>query len=127
MTARIGSLCTGTGALDTAVRSILGGRLAWVSDPDPGASVLLAHHYPDVPNHGDLTATDWANVGPVDVLTAGFPCQDVSSAGRRAGLRHGNRTGLWLHIVDIIDQRRPSLVVLENVRGLLSADADSAM
>lgn len=123
----IGSLCTGTGALDSAVQSVLDGELAWVSDPDPGASALLAHHYPEVPNLGDLTAVDWATVEPVDILTAGFPCQDVSSAGRRAGLRHGNRTGLWLHIVDIIDQLRPSLVILENVRGLLSADADSAM
>jgi DNA (cytosine-5)-methyltransferase 1 len=111
LTVRIGSLCTGTGALDSAVQSVLGGELAWVSDPDPGATALLAHHYPDVPNHGDLIGIDLATVERVDLLTAGFPCQDISSAGRRAGLRHGNRTGLWLHIVEIIDQLRPSLVV----------------
>jgi DNA (cytosine-5)-methyltransferase 1 len=122
---RTGSLCTGYGGLDAAVHEVLGGDLAWVADNDPGSSAILAHRLPSVPNLGDITATDWAAVEPVDVLTAGFPCQDVSCAGGRAGLREGNRTGVWAYVARAIGALRPSLVVLENVRGLLSAGADS--
>ena len=75
---RIAELCAGYGGLSMAVEQVLGGELAFVADNDPGASKILAHHYPGVPNHGDITTTNWAAVGPVDVLTAGFPCQDMS-------------------------------------------------
>jgi DNA (cytosine-5)-methyltransferase 1 len=122
----IGSLFSGYLGLDHALTDAIGPtRLAWVCDIDKAASRLLAHHHPDVPNLGDVTAVDWATVEPVDVLTGGFPCQDVSHAGRRAGLAPGTRTGLWARMADAIDHLRPSLVVAENVRGLLSARADS--
>src|SRR5699024_6888530 len=85
-----------------------------------------AHRYPDVPDHGDLTKIDWAGVEPVDILTGGFPCQDLSHAGRRAGLRPGTRSGLWMHMAYAINQLRPSLVVVENVRGLLSAKTETS-
>ena len=122
---KIGSLCSGYGGLDLAVHEVLGGELAWVADIDPGASAILAHRFPSVPNLGDIAATRWDEVEPVDVLTAGFPCQDVSCAGGRAGLREGNRTGVWAYVARAIDELRPSLVVLENVRGLLTFGADS--
>lgn len=82
---RIGSLCSGYGGLEMGVQAVLGGAVAWHCENDPDASRVLAHHWPDVPNHGDLRSTDWASVEPVDVVTAGFPCQPVSSAGRRKG------------------------------------------
>ena len=122
---RVGSLFTGYGGLDMAVHEVLGGDTAWVSDIDKGACKILAHRYPDVPNLGDITTVDWSQVEPVDVLTGGFPCQDVSHAGKRAGIRPGTRSGLWEHFAYAIDQLRPSLVVIENVRGLLSASAHS--
>ncbi|WP_420811832.1 DNA cytosine methyltransferase [Kutzneria albida] len=106
-----------------AVRSALGGDLAWYSEIDPAASKLLAHHHPGVPNLGDITAIDWDQVEPVDILAGGFPCQDVSSAGLRAGLAEGTRSGLWLHMATAIRTLRPRLVVVENVRGILSAKA----
>jgi DNA (cytosine-5)-methyltransferase 1 len=124
VTARIGSLCTGYGGLDDAVQQTFGGHLAWVADNDPGATAILAHHYPDVPNLGDITAIHWPDVPPVDVLTMGFPCQDVSVAGQRAGLLEGNRSGVWRHCARAIEALQPSLVVIENVPGLLSAPAD---
>lgn len=124
MNPRIGSLCSGYEGLGMAVQSVLGGELAWVADDSPGASAILAHHWPTVPNLGDITAVDWTAVEPVDVLCAGFPCQDVSAAGLRAGMRDGNRSGLWSYVAEAIAALRPPLVYIENVRGLLSAGAD---
>ena len=127
---RIGSLCSGYGGLDMATQSVFGGSVAWHCQYDPDdkhqyAAQILARHWPDIPNHGDITAVDWAAVEPVDILTAGFPCQDVSLAGLRAGIADGTRSGLWLHVARAIRELRPRLVVIENVRGLLSSQAHS--
>ncbi|MFF5495736.1 DNA cytosine methyltransferase [Streptomyces aquilus] len=129
---RVGSLCSGYGGLDMAVCDVLGASVAWHCQYDPDdkhqyAARILAHHWPDVPNHGDVTAVDWSQVEPVDVLTAGFPCQDVSLAGLRAGIAPNTRSGLWLHVARAISVLRPRLVVIENVRGLLSAKAVRGM
>ena len=61
---------------------------------------------------------------PVDVLCGGFPCQDVSSGGLRAGIRQGTRSGLWLEYARLIGEIRPKYVIIENVRGLLSLGID---
>ena len=114
---RIGSLCTGYGGLDLAVLAVLGGTLAWVADNDPAAARLLAARFPAIPNLGDITCLDWAAVPGVDVLTAGFPCQDISHAGRRAGIA-GPRSGLWRHIAVAVGGLRPRLVFVENVAAL---------
>ncbi|MEV7389578.1 DNA cytosine methyltransferase [Streptomyces sp. NPDC091215] len=138
MTPRIGSLCTGYGGLDMAVQSVLGATVAWHCQYEPPdkdgredtnqyAAQILAHHWPDIPNHGDLTKADWSAVEPVDIVTAGFPCQDVSLAGLRAGLADGTRSGLWRHVARAVEELQPSLVVIENVRGLLSAPADGGV
>ena len=124
MSARIGSLCSGYEGVGVAVTEVLGGELAFVADNDPGACKILAHRFPDAANLGDITETDWAEVEPVDILTAGFPCQDVSAAGKRAGLRKGTRSGVWIEVSYAIAALRPSLVIIENVRGLLTARGD---
>lgn len=124
---RIGSLFSGAGGLDLAVEHVTGGRTVWHCEADPDAAKVLAAHWPGVPNLGDITAVDWAAVEPVDVLCGGFPCQDVSAAGRRAGIASGTRSGLWLEYAEAINQLRPQLVVIENVRGLLSGYAHRAM
>ena len=110
-----------------AVEAVLGGEVTWVAEIDPDASRVLACRFPDAPNYGDISKVNWSAVEPVDILTAGFPCQDVSCAGARKGLRAGTRTGVWSHVAEAVGALRPSLVVLENVRGLLSAGADSDM
>jgi DNA (cytosine-5)-methyltransferase 1 len=122
---RIGSLFSGYGGLDLGVQAKLGGAVVWHAEVDPNASRVLAHHWPDVPNLGDITRVDWSQVDPVDVLTGGFPCQDVSSAGKRVGLRPGTRSGLWSQMAYVVSVLRPRLVIAENVRGLLSAPAAS--
>jgi len=118
-----GSLFSGYNGLGLGLGQVLDTELAWVSDIDKGACKILAHRYPDVPNIGDLTAVDWTTVEPVDIITGGFPCQDLSHAGKRAGMTADSRSGLWSYMHDAIRIIRPSLVVAENVRGLLSAEA----
>lgn len=120
---RIGSLFSGAGGLDMAVETAFGGHTVWHAEIDKAASKVLAHRWPDVPNLGSVTEIDWAAVEPVDVLCGGFPCQDVSAAGKRAGIKDGTRSGLWAVFAEAIDQLRPRFVVVENVRGLLSAQA----
>ncbi len=100
-----------------------GAQVAWVSEIDAAPSRILKARL-GVPNLGDITRIDWTHVEPVDVLTGGFPCQDVSIAGARAGIGGGTRSGLWSEFVRAIDALRPGLVVIENVRGLLSARAE---
>lgn len=127
MTLRVGSLCAGYGGLEEGVRSVLGGTIAWQSEIDPGACKILAHRYPGVPNLGDMTVVDWSTVEPVDVLCGGTPCQDLSHAGKRAGMSEGTRSNLWVAMREAIRILRPRLVVWENVRGAYSARADSEL
>ena len=122
-----GSLFTGAGGLEMGVQSVLPGRTLWHSDIDPGACKVIEHRWPDIPNLGDITTIDWATVPRVDVLTGGSPCQDVSTAGRRAGMHEGTRSNLWGAMREAIAVLRPSLVVWENVRGAYSACAASEM
>lgn len=115
---------TGAGMLDVAAMSLFDdASLAWHCENGRAASRVLAHHWPDVPNHGDVREIDWATTEPVDIITAGFPCQDVSTAGRQAGLTASTRSGLWSYVCVAIAAHRPRLVIIENVRGLLSAPA----
>jgi DNA (cytosine-5)-methyltransferase 1 len=120
---RIGSLFSGAGGLDMAVEAVFSGEVIWQSELDKAASKVLAYRFPAAPNLGDITAIDWSTVETPDVLCGGFPCQDVSAAGKRAGIKDGTRSGLWAVFADAIDQLRPPIVVIENVRGLLSARA----
>lgn len=113
---RIGSLFSGAGGLDMAVEEVFGGEVIWQAEVDKAASKVLAYRFPCAPNLGDITRIDWKTVEPVDVLCGGFPCQDVSAAGKRAGIKAGTRSGLWSVFAEAIDQLRPPLVVIENVR-----------
>ena len=112
------SLCSGYGGLDLAVEHVHGAHTAYVADIDADASTVLAHRFPDAPNLGDLTLIDWDDIEPVDILTAGYPCQPFSHAGRRQG-EHDERH-IWPEVLRAIRALRPGLVVLENVRGHLS-------
>ncbi|MYX16876.1 DNA cytosine methyltransferase [Streptomyces sp. SID8374] len=96
-----------------AVEEVFGGTTAWVSDIDPGASQILAHHWPDTPNHGDLTHTDWAAVEPVDILCGGYPCQPLSLAGQLNGT--ADARWIWPHIATALRVLRPRIAIFENV------------
>lgn len=124
---RIGSLFSGYGGLDLAVEEVFDARTVWFSELNEPVARVFAHHWPDAPNLGDITMIDWSKVEPVDVLCGGFPCQDVSTVGRMAGLAPGTRSGLWAHMATAIEALQPEWVVIENVRGLLSAPARRAI
>lgn len=112
-----GALFSGCAGLDVGLESV-GWRCAWQVENDPACSELLEQRFPGVPNYGDVTATDWAALPPVRALVGGFPCQDLSYAGRGAGLE-GERSGLYYFMADAVRAIRPELVLLENVPGLL--------
>ena len=122
---KIGSLFSGYGGLDLAVSAVTGGVVAWHCEWDAAPSKILEKHFPGVPNYRDVSLVDFTEVEPVDILTGGFPCQDLSLAGKRAGLKEGTRSGLWIEFARAIEELKPRLVVIENVRGLLSANAHS--
>ena len=114
-----GDLFSGIGGFALAARW-MGWRTAWFSEIDPFASRVLAHHWPDVTNYGDITRIDWATVEPVDILTAGFPCQPHSLAGKRLGA-HDDRD-LFDEVIRALTALRPRYLVLENVAGLLTSN-----
>ena len=80
---------------------------------------VLAKHWPGVPCYEDVTVADFGPVGPVDVVTGGFPCQDISFAGAGAGLA-GKRSGLFWHIIRTVCMVGQPKLLLENVAGLLN-------
>jgi len=84
---------------------------------DPFCQSVLRHHWPEVPIYGDVTTLE--PIGPVDVVTAGFPCQDISFAGKGAGLA-GDRSGLFWHILRAVRLVGRPTLFLENVAGLLN-------
>ncbi|GAA1485689.1 DNA cytosine methyltransferase [Brachybacterium fresconis] len=120
---RIGSLFSGYGGLDLAVEHATGGETVWFSELNENVARVFSHHWPDAPNLGDISTIDWGQVPPVDVLCGGFPCQDISTVGKQAGLAPGTRSGLWSFMAAAIEALQPRLVVIENVRGLLSTRA----
>lgn len=120
---RIGSLFSGYGGLDLAVEHVFNARTVWFSELNEPVARVFSRHWPEAPNLGDITTIDWSQVEPVDILIGGFPCQDVSTVGKRAGIAPGTRSGLWAHMATAIDVLQPQWVVIENVRGLLSSPA----
>jgi DNA (cytosine-5)-methyltransferase 1 len=126
-TTRIGSLCTGYGGLDVAVATVFGGSLVWCADNDRHVAVLLDVRYPDVPNLGDLTRFDWGTVESVDIVAAGFPCQDISYNGKGAGIEKGARSGIWKNIVTGLRLLRPKIVIVENVAAIRRRGLDRVL
>lgn len=105
-TIKIGSMFSGCDGLALAVQMVTLGRVVWHEEIEPHGLKVLEAHWPGVPNLGDVSAIDWAKVERPDVLVGGFPCQDISLAGKGAGIE-GERSGLWKCIVDAVRVLRP--------------------
>lgn len=114
-----GSLFTGVGGFDLGFERA-GLRCAWQVEADPACNDVLARHWPQVERLNDVRSVD-TGIAAVDLICGGFPCQDVSVAGRRAGLA-GKRSGLWHQFRRIVGEHHPRWVVVENVPGLLSSN-----
>lgn len=113
-------LCAGYGGLGMAVEALTGDKVAYVAESDEAASLVLAHRFPNAPNIGDITTYDWLQlVGLVDIVTAGFSCQDISNAGPREGIS-GSRSRIWKDVAKAVGVLRPRLVFLENVAAIRS-------
>lgn len=114
---KIGSLCSGYGGLDMAVEAYFNAETVWMCDNDKYASVVIKERW-NLPNLGDLKAVDWSTVEPIDILTAGYPCQPFSTAGQRKGEK--DERHIWPEIKTIISNLQPKFAILENVRGHLT-------
>jgi len=117
VTLTFGSLFSGIGGLDLGLERA-GMRCVWQSEIDPYCCKVLAKHWPDIPNIGDINDVDWRNVATVDVICGGYPCQPFSVAGARNGTNDPKH--LWPKFADAIRILRPRYALLENVTGHLN-------
>ena len=117
---KYGSVCSGVEAATVAWHP-LGWEPQWFSEIEKFPSAVLGHHYPNVPNHGDMTKfKEWPN-DPINLLVGGTPCQSFSVAGLRKGL-DDPRGNLMLTYLAIAARHKPKWVVWENVPGVLSSN-----
>jgi DNA (cytosine-5)-methyltransferase 1 len=117
---RYGSLFSGIGGLDLAFEQA-GFDVIWQVEKDKFCKKVLARHWPKVRRYSDVRRVGAKVLEPVEVITAGVPCQDVSIAGSRRGLA-GKHTGLVYHFARILQELRPGWFVFENVPGLFSSN-----
>jgi DNA (cytosine-5)-methyltransferase 1 len=122
---KFGSCFTGIGGFDLGFERA-GMRCAWQVEVDSACRRVLERRWPHVARLGDIRSVGGGELGAVDLVCGGFPCQDVSVAGRRAGL-DGARSGLFHEFVRILSELCPAWVVIENVPGLLSSRAGRDM
>jgi len=121
MALTVGSLFSGIGGLELGLERA-GMQVKWQVEIDDYCNKVLATHWPDVVRFRDVREVGAHNLDPVDLICGGFPCQDVSLAGKRLGLE-GERTTLWSEFARLIREIRPRWVLAENVPGLLSSDS----
>ena len=117
---KVGSLFSGIAGFDLAFQQA-GAKVVWAVEIDKDCRRVLKHHFPDMEIFEDVKKAGSHNLAKVNVLTGGFPCQDLSVAGKRAGL-DGERSGLWFEFHRIIRELSPEWVLIENVPGLLSSN-----
>lgn len=121
MTMTFGSLFAGIGGFDLGLERA-GMVCKWQVEIDANARLILANHWPNVRRFEDVREVGEHNLEPVDLICGGFPCQDVSLIGQRAGFE-GKRSTLWSEFARIICEIKPRFVVAENVRGLFTSDS----
>jgi DNA (cytosine-5)-methyltransferase 1 len=120
----VGSLFSGIGGLDLGLERA-GMSVRWQCEIDPYCRAVLAHHWPGVPCYSDIRAVD-GDAERVDLICGGFPCQDISSLGRKAGIE-GAKSGLWAEFARVVGELRPSYVLVENVTVLRSRGLDRVL
>lgn len=120
MTLTVGSLFSGIGGFELGLERTGGFKTVWQCEIDPFCQKVLAKHWPDVKRFTDIKEMGINEEIPhVDVICGGFPCQDISHAGKQTGIC-GARSGLFFELMRIVDQVRPKYIFLENVAALLN-------
>ena len=120
MTLKVLDLFSGIGGFSYAAERLVGGfETTQFVEIDPYCQRVLHKNFPNVPIHHDITEFN-ATKGQFDVITAGFPCQDLSIAGRQEGIGEGTRSGLFFEIIRLAGQIQPKFILFENVRNLIS-------
>lgn len=120
-----GSLFSGIGGLDLGLERA-GWTCKWQVEIDPYCRQVLDRHWPSIPKYGDIRELTGNELDRVDLLAGGFPCQDLSLAGKGAGLA-GERSGLWFEYLRLICTLRPRWVFVENVPGLFVRGIDTVL
>ena len=125
MTLRVLDLFSGIGGFSLGLERTGGFETVAFCEIEEYPRKVLAKHWPDVPIYEDVRNVTGERLAAdgiaVDVITGGFPCQDLSSAGQRAGI-FGERSGLWGEIIRLVGELRPKYMLFENVAGLLTGD-----
>ena len=122
---RVGSLFAGIGGFDLGLERA-GMEIRWQVENNLWCQRVLAKHWPNVTRYGDIKQVDWHTVEPVDLVCGGFPCQDISLAGKGAGLT-GERSSLWFEYAKAIEVLKPRYVIIENVAALRSRGLDQVL
>lgn len=119
-----GSLFAGIGGIDRGLE-LAGMECQWQVEIDPFCTKVLAKHWPDVRRYEDVRKVGRANLASVDLIAGGFPCQDISPAGRNRHVKKGtsgNKSGLWFEYARVIEELRPTWAVIENTPQLLKTN-----
>lgn len=120
MTVRIGSLFSGIGGFELGLeRAIPGAETVWQCEQNTFCQKVLKKHWPSAVIYDDVRTID-ETVAPIDILCGGFPCQDISVAGKQRGIEHGTRSGLWWEMHRIARVLQPRIIIMENVSAILS-------
>lgn len=113
-----GSLFSGIGGFSLGAQRV-GIKTLWQVEINPFCRQILQKNFPDVRRYNDVKEVGKHNLESVDIISGGFPCQDISHAGKQAGIQVGTRSGLWFEYARIIRELRPKYVIVENVPNLL--------
>ena len=114
----VGSLFSGIGGIELGFQRA-GFKTKWFIEKDEYAKKILRKNFPDAVIYDDITKIDFRSIPKVDILTGGFPCQDISSSGKRAGIK-GSKSSLWKYYKEAIRILRPRFAFIENVSILIN-------
>jgi DNA (cytosine-5)-methyltransferase 1 len=120
-----GDCFAGIGGMSLGLKRA-GFTVRWQVEREPFCENVLARHWPDVVRRRDVRFAGATNLAPVDLIAGGFPCQDISAAGRGVGIT-GFRSGLWREFARIVRELHPRWVLVENVPALRHRGADTVL
>ena len=120
-----GSLFSGIGGIDLGFE-MAGIETTWTCEIDDWCNELLQKRFPNATHYRDVQKIGKDNLESVDIISGGFPCQDISTAGKGAGL-DGKRSGLWFEMWRIICELRPRWVLIENFANLANKGGERVL